>query len=310
MSTASLRGAHDALLPRSREGNGIGLLLSVLAHGALLLALTVAVHWRVHEPASYSAELWSAVPQAAAPPPPPPAPPAPTPAPQPVPAPTPPPPPPAPVPQPAPPRAAPPPPTEADIAVERAQRLKQERAQEQAEAERQAERQREADEARKRQAAADRKRKADAAERAAAEQRQAAAEKKQREAQARAAQAEEKKLAAQRNERLQRMMAEAGGSVGNASRDAAPSSGYGARLAKLIRDQSVFTGSVPGNPVTRVEVSAAPSGTIIARRVVASSGYKDWDDAVLQAIDKVGRLPPDTDGRVPPKLTIEFRPHD
>ncbi|MDE2501694.1 MAG: TonB C-terminal domain-containing protein, partial [Burkholderiales bacterium] len=204
-------------------------------------------------------------------------------------------------------RVAPPPP-DADIALRRAQRLQREQ---QAKAD--AERQRQLEQEQQRQAAADQQRQAAAAaqKQLEAQQRQAAAAaKKQREAQQRAAQAEARQLAAQREARLKRMMAEAGGSVGNASRDAAPSSGYAARLAKLIRDQSVFTGSVPGNPATRVEVSTAPSGTIIARRVVASSGYKEWDDAVLQAIDKVGRLPPDTDGRVPPRLTIEFRPHD
>ncbi|MBU6261217.1 MAG: protein TolA, partial [Burkholderiales bacterium] len=66
MTAATLERGHDALLPRSREGNGIGLLLSVLAHLALLLALVLAVHWHSHEAVSYSAELWSAVPQAAA----------------------------------------------------------------------------------------------------------------------------------------------------------------------------------------------------------------------------------------------------
>ena len=51
----------------------------------------------------------------------------------------------------------------------------------------------------------------------------------------------------------------------------------------------------------------APDGTIIARRLVKSSGHHDWDDAVLRAIDRTGTLPRDTDGRVPGTLIVSFR---
>ena len=37
---------------------------------------------------------------------------------------------------------------------------------------------------------------------------------------------------------------------------------------------------------------------------------KAWDDAVLRALDKTETLPRDVDGRVPPSLTIGFRPQD
>ena len=55
-------------------------------------------------------------------------------------------------------------------------------------------------------------------------------------------------------------------------------------------------------------VRASATGTILARRLVKSSGNKDWDVAVLRAIDRTAELPRDTDGRVPPVLVITFTP--
>ena len=52
------------------------------------------------------------------------------------------------------------------------------------------------------------------------------------------------------------------------------------------------------------------NGTIIARRLVKSSGHAAWDDAVLRAIDRTGTLPRDTDGRVPSTLIVAFRPKE
>jgi len=55
-------------------------------------------------------------------------------------------------------------------------------------------------------------------------------------------------------------------------------------------------------------VRAAPGGTIISWRLIKSSGDKTWDDAVLRAIERTGKLPPDIDGRVPSPITIGFTP--
>jgi colicin import membrane protein len=41
---------------------------------------------------------------------------------------------------------------------------------------------------------------------------------------------------------------------------------------------------------------------------VSSSGHREWDEAVLRAIDRTGTLPRDADGRVPPVIEITFRP--
>jgi colicin import membrane protein len=80
-----------------------------------------------------------------------------------------------------------------------------------------------------------------------------------------------------------------------------------ARLVARIKQNVVFSDTLAGNPVAEVEVRAAANGTIIARRLVKSSGSPEWDDAVLRAIDRTGTLPRDTDGRVPGTLIVSFR---
>ena len=99
-------------------------------------------------------------------------------------------------------------------------------------------------------------------------------------------------------------------STGTAAQSAAPSAAYAGRLVQLIRGNLVFTGSIPDNSAAEVEVTTAAGGTIISRRVVKASGHKDWDEAVLRAIDKTGTLPRDVDGRVPSRLVITFRPRE
>ncbi len=297
---------HDALLPSPPGGNGAGAVLSVLVHGALLLALTTAVQWRSRSSDVVSAELWSAVPQVAGSPAPPAAAPAPPPAPAPAPA-------PAPVAAPpAPARHAESPQPEPDIAIERAARRKAELAKEQKAKEARLKTEEEA----KAQAERDRV--------AAEKKKQADADRRQREKESRQAKAEEARLAQQREQTLARMMGEAGKATGtgtgsgsgtstgagSSAHDAGPSAAYAGRLAALIRRNSRFAGSLPDNSATEVEVITAPGGTIISRRIVKSSGHPEWDDAVVRAIDRTGRLPPDERGIVPSPLTIDFRPND
>jgi colicin import membrane protein len=126
-------------------------------------------------------------------------------------------------------------------------------------------------------------------------------------------QAEEQRLAKQREDNLKRMLGQAGatgapGSTGTALKDAAPSASYAGKLIARIKPNIVLTETVTGNPAADVEVRASPTGTILSRRLVKGSGNKDWDEAVLRAIDRTGELPRDTDGRVPPVLVITFTP--
>jgi colicin import membrane protein len=285
MTSAAL--TQDSLLPQPTGGLAPGAVAALLVHAGLIAALTISIDWRSRQPEVVAAELWAAVPQMAAPLPPPPPPPAAA-APAPVP--------------PAPPVARPQTQPDPDIAIERERRLKADK--------------QKADEELKK-AEAERKRKAD--EKRADEKKADDARKKQEAAEtARAAEekAEDERLARQRQENLRRIMGQAGttpntaGATGTAAQNAAPSANYLSRLRKLVRDQIFFTGAVPGNAAAEVAVTTAPGGTIISSRLIKSSGHKEWDEAVLRALEKLGSLPREADGRVPPSFTLVFRQND
>ena len=190
---------------------------------------------------------------------------------------------------------------EAQIAIERAERRRLERAQQE-----EAARLKAKADADKR--AADKK----AADKLAADKK--AADEKKRQADER--KAEEARLAQLREDQLRRMMGSlpAGTgpatSTGTAAQDAAPSQAYVGLLVRKIRSNWVYSGAIDGNPAAEVEVVAAAGGSIIARRLVKSSGNPDYDDSVLRAIDRTRELPRDTDGRVPKALIITFRPKE
>jgi len=290
--------------------------LAGLAHVLLVAALTWGVHWkREAQVVTAEAELWAAVPVAAAPrlqepPEPTRLPPEPKPLSKPLPK-------PVPKPAPAPEPVAEPP--KVDIALEQEKRriLKQkqldlERQQEKLKLEKQqAEKLKlEKLKAEQRQQAnlKDEKLKADKLKQALADKAKQAQDKKQLEAQA-------KQLEDQRAKNLQRMAGLAGasggpGATGTALKSAGPSASYGGRIRAVIKPNIVFTEDIVGNPTADVEVRTAPDGTIISRKLIKSSGDKGWDAAVLKAIDKTEVLPRDTDGRVPPVLEISFRAKD
>lgn len=290
MTAAALQ--HDAFAPRPPPGMRSGFGLAVAAHVLLVLALAWSVNWKASEPEGVIAELWSTLPQTAAPR---------VVAPEPRP--------PVVEPRPVPPRAepAPPPPREdAQIAIERAARDKERRVEaERAELARQAEKKRR-----------DELRRAQEKQREEQQQTQRLAEE----------QAEKKKLADQvrkdearqaaiREANLKKMMSQAGSSedtsaAGTAARSSGPSAGYAGRIKARIKPNIVLTGSVSGNPLATVEVRLAPDGTIIGRKLVRSSGSVVWDETVLRAIDKTEVLPKDIDGRVPSSLEIEFKPRE
>ena len=291
----------DSLMPQRPAGIGKGTALAVLVHIGLLIALAFGVAWRSQTPAGVSAELWAAVPQVAAPPP------APTPKPVPTPA------PPQPEPQPPPqPKAEEPPkPTQqqidAQIAIEREKVERKQRElleQQQREQER---KEKERLEKAEREKALER-------EKAEREKAEKLAAQKQKELEAKRQKEEEARQAKLREDNLKRMLSQAGtgspSSTGTAARDAGPSASYAGRIIARVKPHIVLTDEVAGNPVAAVEVRCASDGTITGRRLVKSSGSKEWDDAVLRAIDRTGELPRDIDGRVPSPILIEFRPRD
>ncbi len=308
---AALAMQRDMFMPRAPGGMGRGLVFALAAHVLLVIALSFSVSWHSQTPEGVEAELWAAVPQIAAPravdSPPPPAP-APTPAPALGVAPT---------PKPAPrvqspePTATPPAPRpDAQIATERAEKKEAKRlAAEQA-----------AETAKKAAAKAADK----AAEKATDKQKalkatqlKAAQDKAQQQNDEAASAAQlAAQLATQREANLKRIIGQAGATgaattTGNAAQQAGPSADYLGRIKARIKPNVSFPDTVAGNPAVEIEVRLTPEGRIIQpSRVVKSSGVAEWDEAVLRAIAKTEVLPRDESGKVPPSMTIVYRPRD
>ena len=292
-----MHAAADRLefAPPATPGVVRAVLLALLAHGLLVAALTWGVHWqREAQIISIEAELWATVPVAAAPRLQEPLPELVKPE--------------KPEPEPEPVIQAPPPPKpvvappKVDIALEQEkQRLQK---QKQLALEQQQEKLKQAKLAQEKQ------------EKAKAEQlKQAQADKAKLAQEKKLAEQEAQRLEAQRAENLKRMSGLAGASgstaaSGTALKSAGPSANYAGRVVARVKPNIVFTEAISGNPTAVVEVRTSADGTVISRKLTQSSGIKDWDEAVLRAIDKTEVLPRDTDGRVPSPLLISFRPKD
>ena len=98
--------------------------------------------------------------------------------------------------------------------------------------------------------------------------------------------------------------------TGAAKKPRWPSPTYAGKVVAAIKPNILFDGQLSGNPVADVEVVSLPTGEILGRKLVRSSGVKAWDDAVLRAIDHTGRLPTDTNGKAPSPILISWRPND
>ncbi len=301
---------HLEFAPPKPPGAGRAWAVAGIAHAILFVALGLATAWKTQpQTAQAEAELWSAIPQAAAPklqePPPEPEP-EPTPTPKPV-------------------KPAPPPPPAPDPAQERldAQIALEKKKQEEkkkndklkADKEKAEKAKAEKEKAEKEKANKDKLAKEKAAkdtkEKEAKERdKKKAAEKAAAESKVDAARAE-----AMRQENLKRMQGMAGATggenaTGSAQKSSGPSASYAGRLVGRIKPNITYPGDVVGNPRAEVEVKVGMDGTIQSRRIVQSSGNKAWDDAVLRAIDKTEAFPKDTDGRIPPVIVLGFRPLD
>ncbi len=301
MSAAT--SSRDPFMPQVPRVRGRAIALAVLAHALLILGLMFGVDWRSDEPATVAAELWSATPQAAAPravePPP-------TPPPEvkkvePVV---------KPAPKPPDPVVAAKPPTPAlpdpQIAIEKAKKEEARRIAAEQEEAKQLKREKAE---REKEALAQKKLEKDKADKAKADQAKAEAAKNEK-----ADKTEAARLAALREQQIKRMQGMVGATggatdTGTALRSSAPSANYAGRVMARIKPNILLTDPVDGNPRAVVEVKLAPDGTIIAKRLVQSSGAKVWDDAVLRAIERTEMLPLDN-GRAPPVFEIGFRPRD
>ena len=274
-----------------------GLALAILAHVLLILALAWSVNWKASEPEGVVAELWSSLPQTAAPRA---APPEPKPAP--------------PVVEPKP-RAAAGRPSSRRLRRRPAPTRRSRSSASARRARRRAARRPSASRRRARPTAQARGSKREEAKRLEAKRSRPsaalAAEQAEKKKLAEQAKKEEARQAAIREANLRKMMKQAGSSDDPAARrqrgaHVGPVGGLcrpdqGARQAEHRPDRDARRQS-GGDGRGRV----APDGTIVGRKLVTSSGSPAWDETVLRAIDKTEVLPKDVDGRVPPTITIDL----
>jgi len=279
MHTAS---RFEFTTPAPRQGLLRAYGLALLIHGLLLAALTWGVHWRRSDTSlSVEAELWSAVPQQAAPR---------LVAPEPEPT-------PEPAPPPPPPKVEEPRQSEADIALAREKERQAKEKLEQARLERE-------------KLAREKERERQEREKKLAE------EKKKKELEAkRKEEAEARQREKDRQEHLKRMAGLANSTgkptaTGKATQSSGPSANYAGRIRARIKPNIVFPDELATNPIAEVEVRTSPDGTIVGRKLVKSSGVPSWDEAVLKAIDKTDALPRNEEGVVPSPMNIFFRPKD
>ena len=309
----SAQATHLEFAPPPPRGTARSVGAALVVHALLIVALTAGIQWKQDNNLSVEAELWSAVPMAAAPPlveaePPPPPPPPPKPV----------------VKAPEPPA----PNRDAEIALAKKRKVEEEKKLQdalKAEERRKEEVKKEAEkkamaklEAKKEEDRKDkeRKEKEKEKERADKERKEKEAKKQQEQKESKAAAEEAKKLEAIRKENMKRMAGLAGASgadnaTGTAMKASGPSDSYGGRIRGRIKPNITFDpSSVSGNPAAEVEVRCAPDGTIVSSKLVKSSGSPAWDNAVLKAIAKTEILPRDTDGRVHSPLLLVFKPND
>ncbi len=291
---------NAVLRPPESAGLGRGLTLALVAHGLLILALSYGLNWHSDSSPAFEAELWSSIPQVAAP------------------------------------RAEAPP--EPEPEAPKPDTRAQQRAAEEAAAEQQQrdaeiaiakEKKRKEEKARDETARLERLEKEKAAkeqeakdkaakDKAAKEEQERAKKLKDEKAAKDAKEAKEAKDAdakreAQRQENLRRIQGMAGGqpnSAGTGTQNSAPSAGYAGRIKGKIRPLIIYADDGAANPTAEIQVTLGPDGRILGSKVLKASPDADWDRAVLRAIEKAETLPRDVDGRVPPVLILTFRPRE
>lgn len=276
----------DARFASRADSRLLAAAMALGVHAAFVLLLVFGVSWQTQQAAPVMVDLWSSLPQPAAPIPQP----TPEPAklrPEPV----------KPAPAPAPKAEEPPPPKAPDIALEKkraeAERLKKQQA---IEAER-LEKERAAEAARARQLAEQKKREQ-------AQQREAEAMMQRLADEAAASEAKSMQQQAAARAAASARQAEASRVVGQ----------YRDLISAKVRGNTRLPDNLQGNPEVRCLVKLLPTGEVQSVRVTRSSGNAAYDEAVVRAIEKSSPLPlpPDRDARAAfvPELSFVHRPKD
>jgi colicin import membrane protein len=87
--------------------------------------------------------------------------------------------------------------------------------------------------------------------------------------------------------------------------------GYADKIRTRIKMNIVVPSDIRGNPEAIFDVTQLPTGEVLSVRLVTSSGYKPYDDAVERAILKSSPLPrPDRPEQFRRELQLKFRPQE
>jgi colicin import membrane protein len=91
----------------------------------------------------------------------------------------------------------------------------------------------------------------------------------------------------------------------------APDAGYVDRIRSRIKSNVVLPSGIKGNPEAIFDVVQIPSGDVIEVKLIKSSGYQLYDDAVERAIRKSSPLPkPDRPEHFQRELQLKFKPQE
>jgi len=88
-----------------------------------------------------------------------------------------------------------------------------------------------------------------------------------------------------------------------------PDAGYIDKIRTKIRSNVVLPSGIPGNPEAIFDVIQLPTGEVLSAKLVKSSGYKPYDEAVERAILKSSPLPkPDRPELFLREFSLRFKP--
>lgn len=85
---------------------------------------------------------------------------------------------------------------------------------------------------------------------------------------------------------------------------------YISRLQNAIRSQMRYPANSPGNPVVSVRIEQLPSGEVVNVTVQKPSGVQAFDAAVERAIRAASPLPKDDQGKVERVLDLDYKMYD
>jgi hypothetical protein len=85
---------------------------------------------------------------------------------------------------------------------------------------------------------------------------------------------------------------------------------YVKSLEAHFRRNMIFDEPIEGNPRVEYELRIGPDGTILNTQLRKSSGFPQWDGAVLRAIELTGSVPLNESESVPRRMVLGFRPKD